>query len=409
MLGECSPALGVVLWQALRDVLLWNTVDPGDRANLFWPARSAEAEWVSQAELDAPEIAGSLRDLRTFMENPESAKPEHVAEVCARVWQWAEVRGMRETALEFAEAAARVDFQASSRSYTAGRLCRSAAEYERGILWFRRASRLARRAGPPSEIDFANAHLGWGHLEHDRGNLPQAEVHFWKACRAALRHGRHSLAAAAYHNLLILSVDAERPDDAAVFALKAIHLHPAKHPRLPVLAFDVGFLWLSKGHFSAALYLFNKVLPWIVSAPERSLALALFARSAAAVRDRIRFERAVGEVMKLAQGNNERADAALFHLAEGARSFEQWDRAKELAEQAREFARFRRNGVVLPLTERLIGEIAERRLGDVDIVPDEGGFVDRVTSKVMAKLRKQPAPEPRDPGAGLFPERYPLD
>lgn len=220
---------------------------------------------------------------------------------------------------------------------------------------------------------------------------------------------RTALPSAAYHNLLILAVDAGRLDDAAEFALKAIRLHPAKHPRLPILAFDIGFLWLSKGHFSAALYLFNKVLPRIILSSERVLALALFARSAAAVRDRIRFERAAGEVMKLVPANSERADTALYHLAQGVRSFEQWERAKELAEEAVELARFRHNGIVSTLTRRLLDQISERELGDVDVVPEEGGFVDRVTAEVLAKLRKQPAPEPHDSGVGLFPERYPLD
>lgn len=59
--------------------------------------------------------------------------------------------------------------------------------------------------------------------------------------------------------------------------------------------------------------------------------------------------------------------------------------------------------------ESLLAGIAERSSGDVDTVPKEGGDVDRITHKVLMKLRRMPAPESLDPEAVYFPEPYPLD
>ena len=409
LLDEVPGALGVTLWQAVRDVLLWNRISPGERAELFAPPSASTLEQRARAVSEAPEMAGALGELEGVAVAPEVADKSRVLAACEQLWKWAESRGLHETAIQFAEAAARLEMESSSRAYTAGRLCRAVGDHQRAVVWFHRAARLARLAEPPSEIEFATAHLGWGILEHDRRNFLAAEWHFLKARGAALQRSNHSLAAAAHHNLLLVCLDAGRTQDAVKHAAHTIDLYPRKHPRIPVVACDIGYLWMKLGYFSAAIYLFSRSLRWMLVPGERAIVLAFYARSAAAVRDRIRFERLSERAAQIVAQERQRADTVLYHLGEGARSFEQWDRAQTLATEARSLARARGNGTMVSLAERLLEEVTQRKPGDVDTIPEEGGNIDRITRLVLRKLRSVPAPESLDSGTALFPEYYPLD
>ncbi|HEX8271684.1 MAG TPA: hypothetical protein VF615_03465 [Longimicrobiaceae bacterium] len=396
--------LGVVLWQRVRDVVLWAQVPAAERAGLFRPLSAAQAERLARAAAEAPELAEPLRELALLVAAPGRAEAPRIAEACERVLVWAEMRGMRETALQFAEAAARVELDAALRSKLAGRLCRRVHDHPRAMLWYRRASRLARRAG--NEAEFAFAQLGLGGVALDQGKLDEAEHYFWRAARAALRQGRTSVAGAAHHDLLGVLIAAERHEEAVQHADRAVQFYPTKHPRIPNLTYDIGFLWMQLGYFSSAIYLFEKILPWFESQPLRLLVVAALARSTAAVHDRIRFERAVSQALRLVEDGADRAAASLYHIAEGARYFEQWDRAEVWARQALQEADRTGNQSVRRAAVGLLSILPLQTQGPEDIVPAEGDQVDRITSRVLKKFAKQPAPDHSE--AVLFPERYPI-
>lgn len=403
LLAECGPVLGVTLWQLVRDVVLWAQVPPGDRAGLFRPLAAANAERLSRAAAEAPELAEPLRELTMMVATPGRAEAARVAEACERVLVWAELRGMRETALQFAEAAARVETDTSLRSKLAGRLCRRVHDHPRATLWYRRAARLARLRG--NEAEFAFAQLGLGGVALDQGNLDEAENFFWRAARAALRQGRTSVAGAAHHDLLGVLIAAGRYEEAVQHAERAVQFYPTRHPRIPNLTYDIGFLWMQLGYFSSAIYLFEKILPWFENRPLRVLVVAALARSTAAVHDRIRFERALTQTLRLVEDGADMAAASLYHISEGARYFEQWDRAGLWARQALEEADRTSNESVRIAAAQLLSILPLRTQGPDDIVPAEGDQVDRITSRVLKKFAKQPAPENSE--AVLFPEQYP--
>jgi tetratricopeptide (TPR) repeat protein len=397
--------LGVTLWQLVRDVVLWAQVHPGDRAGLFRPLSAGQAGRLSLAAEEAPELAEPLRELALVVTTPGRAEAERVAEACERVLVWAEMRGMRETALQFAEAAARVDLDTSLRSKLAGRLCRRVHDHPRATLWYRRAARLARRA--ENEAEFAFAQLGLGGVALDQGKLEEAEHYFWRAARAALRQGRQSLAAEAHHDLLGLTLTGGRYDEAIEHAEKAVSLYPTKHPGIPNLAYDIALLWMHLCAFSSAIYLFDRALPWLEVQTYRILGLAGLARSTAAVHDRIRYERLSAKVLQIAAVGDSRTAAALYHLAEGARYFEQWERSSILAQQALQEAKRAGNRSVLVAAEGLLTTLPLKRQGPEDVVPEEDGKLDRITIKILKKLAKQPAPVISE--TVLFPERHPTD
>lgn len=405
LLAECGPVLGVTLWQLVRDVVLWAQVHPADRPGLFRPLSAAQAGRLSLAAEEAPELAEPLRELALVVATPGRAEAARVAEACERVLVWAEMRGMRETALQFAEAAARVELDTSLRSKLAGRLCRRVHDHPRAALWYRRAARLARRA--ENEAEFAFAQLGLGGVALDQGKLDEAEHYFWRAARAALRQGRQSLAAEAHHDLLGVTVHAGRYLDAIEHAGKAADLYPTKHPAIPHLAYDIGYLWMRLSYFSSAIYLFEKALPWLEVQPYRILGLAALARSTAAVHDRIRYERAASQALQIVSAGSDRSAAALYHIAEGARYFEQWERAETLGIRALNEAQRVGNRTIVSLASGMLAELPSRTQGPEDLVPEEGGILDRTTSKVLKKLARQPAPVSSE--AVLFPERYPTD
>ncbi|MDB4951084.1 MAG: hypothetical protein JWM27_3733 [Gemmatimonadetes bacterium] len=399
VLRDHAGPLGLLFWQCLSDVLLWAAADR--REGLFHPRGRAQAEALAYTLREVPELADPVAGLVQVSAMPELAVPARVADACEQVMRWAEQHGMKETAAQFAEAAARIEPDRSSRCYTAGRTCRHVGDAGRAALWFRRAERLARRAG--NQIDFAIAHLGYGNLENDLGRFAAAKDHLGKAERAALRVGKRSLAAAVQHDLMAVSIHAGELTEAVEHAQKAVDLYPRRHVRLPELAHDVAFLWLRCGHFSSALAMLEKAVPKMEFGPHRMLALATIARSAAAVRDKIRYERASEEVLRYTVRDAERAASCFYHLAEGARSFQQEARATDLATRALAAARERENVTVVGLAERLIESIRAGREGDVDTVPPAGSAIDIVTQALLERVERMPAPA-RGAGTGSVPD-----
>ena len=198
-----------------------------------------------------------------------------------------------------------------------------------------------------------------------------------------------------------------RFNEAIRYAEQAISFYPLRHHRIPNLAFDIGFLWMRLYYFSSAIYLFERVLPWFEIQSHKILLLSALARSSAAVHDRIRYERASDRVLRMVEEGNERAASSLYHLAEGARYFELWERARTLATQALDLGRRVSNVSVVGAAEGMLAELPLQNQGPADIVPEEGGPVDRITTMLLKKLAKQPAPELSE--AMLFPERYQTD
>ncbi len=411
LLRDDAGPLGCLFWRIVSDLLLWSGCLPESRGNLFRSLPVDADEPLAREALAAPGLGEPLKVLLAVSATPERAEAGSVAEACAAVAEWAEGRDMKEAAVQFAEMAARVEPEVSRRAYTPGRLCRRIGAHRRAALWYTRAARLARRARrlgvKGSEVDFANALLGLGNLELDLGRFEKAERHYRKAIRASLRVGRKSLAGAGHHNLLALMIASHRLEEAGEHAHQAVALYPAGHPRFPALAHDVALLWLNHGYFSSALPVFEKVLPWVERQRERILALACLARCAGAVKDHIRFERAAAEVLKLAATDNELADSSLYQVAEGARSFQAWERAEALATRALELAEARRNQPVAALAHSLLDALSTHQTGDTDRVPEADGEIDRSFAVILRKLRSQPAPDLAS-GASR-PENYPSE
>lgn len=399
-------ALGHVLWRVAADVLLWTTAPEGDRSGLFQPTAGVDSEALAHAVAEHPGLSEALRILWSVHKHPELVDRINIASACSHVTRCAEAAGKKSTAIQFAELAARLMLDSSEHSFTAARLCRRQNEHQRAAIWYRRALRLGRLAD--NQIDIANARLGLGNLESGLGNMVKAEEHFWKAARAALRNGRLSLAAAAFHNLIGVAYDSGRKADALEHLQKAARCYDPEHPRFPAFAYDAGFFLLREGYFSSALLLFETVLPRVEGDRVSILVRSALARSAAAVRDNIRYTRQSTAVLAMAAVDDEDSANALYQIAEGARSFQDWERAKALAERALAAAIRRNDSRTTRYAEALIGAIEQREPGDVDRVPPEDDPVESVTRAVLRKLKKKGA-QVQDGAPPVPPERYPTE
>lgn len=220
-----------------------------------------------------------------------------------------------------------------------------------------------------------------------------------------MRAGRRSLAAAAKHNLLGVAVTTGRLQDAWVHAWDAARMYAVHHPRFPLFAHDVAFLLAAEGYFSSAMLVLEKVAPYVERLRERILVAAAIARAAGAVRDRLRFERAAGEVVSLAARDSEFAPGCLYYVAEGARCFEQWERSEQLATQARALAEARGDIATLRLTTALLDALGRREPGAADIIPPLGGDVDQIVAILLKRLQKHTAPRDR---RAVPPEKFPV-
>ncbi|HEX8362589.1 MAG TPA: tetratricopeptide repeat protein [Longimicrobium sp.] len=360
VLDDVDGALGLTLWRALRAVWTWVDTPPERRGGLSQEPTREVRERFAYAALEAPELESAFGTFALLVRAANVLDGTVLAEACAVVHTWAEARGLTETAVHFAEASARADEEDAYRANLAGRTCRRAGLNDRASMWFARAFGVALRARNSGET--IRALLGYGALMKELGRHDEARRLFLRAARRAARTGRRRQAAEAQHDLMTLAVERGTYEQAEDHLRQALRLYPARHPRLPALAFDWGFLLVRLGLHSEALPLLERLGPLIQRPEDQTLVWSVTARAAAGAGHVGRHDELAERVFPAAGLHAEYAAGALYNLAEAAVSLGRWERAEILVEAALELARARNDAEVERVALDLCGRIARREV-----------------------------------------------
>ncbi len=341
VVDELRSPLGVLLWQSLRDAMLWAGMTPEQRRRLFIKGAGERRRDAVALHADR-ELRAPLLLLTRVLDNRDGNRAADLSEACQAVSRWAEARGLCRTALAFAEGAAAVAPDQAGPAYAVGMLARRGAEHRRAETWFRRALGLARRSGDWKH--YALACIGLGGLGLQRGELGAARAWLVKALRTCRRHGLWSVKPMVLHELFSVSAAAENVHDAERSARAAFRAYGRRHPRLLLLVHDVARWWLRQGWHARVLPIFQAVLPHVRERPARLEVLASLARAAGYAGRRIAFADAWDETWRLVDRSDdeENVAAALIQLGEGAAALGDRDRAGMAAMQALAVAERRR-------------------------------------------------------------------
>lgn len=360
ILDELRGPLGLLLWQSARDVYLWAAFPQEERDGVF--AEGAEDVRVSavrgagvDVQLEAP-----LMTLSRMVGAPRTTRPESVAMACQHVSHWADGNGHLQVAIAFAQGAAVAVPADAAHAYTVGRLARRNAEYARAETWFRRAIALARQSG--DWASYAMSFSGLGNLYAQRGNYPAARRFHVRSLRAARRHSLRQIQGGALHDLFVIASSSNR-DDAERYARGAFDAYGHDHPRLPVLASDIAWYWMERGHFEPALTVFQALLPHMRRAGERLVVLSNVVRAAAGAGERRLFEDTWDEVWDGLTRNDSLENAAeiLVELGRGASMMGEIERAERAAEKAVDIATQRSEARVRLTAESLLESVRRSR------------------------------------------------
>ncbi len=361
VLTELPDEVGVLLWKALRNVMLWAASDTREPDDLFSPgAQRRRLAEIASATLD-PALRRPLESLATVLGEAGGAQRDVVALACRRVAQWADAREATATALAFTQAAAVTCPHDARLAFAVGRLARQRAENARSESWFRRAIMLGRQNGDWET--YALGYLGLGNLFFQRGNFPLARRAHFKGLRAARRKGLREIVGRAFHDLMAIEVESDNAARAQEYAAAALRAYGAGHPRLPALAHDTAALWASQGGFARALPVFQAVLPTLKRPHEHLVVLSSVARAAAGADQIPLFEEVWQQVWEASSTAGEGAGVAhaLLHLAHGASLLGRWEQAEEAARRAARIATLRGEAQLRFETDALLDAIRSHR------------------------------------------------
>ena len=392
VLDDLDGALGLTLWRALRAVWMWVDTPPERRDGLSHEPTREVRERFAYAAVEAPDLARAFGTFALLARSADLLDATQIGDACESVHVWAEARGLAETSVHFAEAAARADADDPSRANLAGRACRRASLNDRAAVWFARAFRLAVRAQRRREA--IRALLGYGALLKKLGQYPEARRMFAKAARRALRHGRRRQAAEAHHDLLTIEAEVGTVPAAVTHATRALHLYPLQHPYLPALAHELGYLLVRLGHYSAAVPLLGMAAPRAARPAVAALEWSTLAWAAAGSGRLHRYEEAERQALQLVSLHEEFAAAVMLHLAEGARQIGDWTRAERYAVHAAEAARFKQEVVLEREASELQTVIARREASLPDSDPPDLARIEYFTHRLEARLRRWKATGP---------------
>ena len=392
VLEEVRGDEAIVLWQSLRDALLWADARPEERGELFAPAAERARMEMIEAAAPAPGLREPLASIARMLAEPGATPEETVSLACSRVARWADEQGLLATALAFAQAAATVTPGDAGAAFAVGKLARRRAEYPRAETWLRRSIALARQAG--DWATYAHAFLSLGRMNLQRGNLPVARRLLVRSVRAAQRNSLHEVQGMALHDLFGVAVQAGRTEEARDLARAAFEAYGPRHRDLPRLAQDVAYWWITQGEFARALPVLRSTLQHLPAPADQLIVRSNVARVLGALGDREGFRAAWDECYELihSAGVDERAPQGLLDLAHGAASLSLWDRAESAARQALEIGARRQEAQIHLTAEALIDSVRHHRVLDTRKrapQPPEGSAADtRFASELVRSLQR---------------------
>jgi len=352
-------ALWRVLWQACRDVWLWASVSPEDRAELFSPPGAQMYEWFSGARDEAPELAAALGTFHLLRWSPQTVEAVALGEACHQVSEWADSHSLTALAAHFADAAASADPTDPVLAHTAAYLYRRAYTDWRAAAWYERAFRLAVWAGHRDTA--VGALIGYGALLYGLGLYDRARRYLERGARRAVRTGRQRKAAEAHHDLAGLCLDMGDFASAMDHARCAGELYPLRHPRIPALVHDFAVVLVRQHHYTTAYSLLAKLPPYFRD-PEATLVWSTLARVTAGMGQVERFGDPERRTLDLVALYKEHGAAALVNLTEGARALRRWNQAEEYAHMAIEIARERSDAGQERSARALLEKVGRREL-----------------------------------------------
>jgi tetratricopeptide (TPR) repeat protein len=372
VLEENAGSLGILLWDVVRDVVLWSNSPRSELGELFAPA--AERMRMTSILTSGVDVRleSSLAVLARVVGSPKGAKRERAAMACREIAQWADELGALATAYAFAHAAALCCTGDPRLSYEAGRIARRRAAYNIAHAWLSRGVLLGRQL---KDWDaYARCFSGLGNAYMHRGDYPRARKYHLRCLRTAVRHQLKRMEGDACHDLLGISLARRDYANATLFARQAYAAFGADSPRLPTLAHDVAYGWMEQGYYAEALAVFQAAKPRFRH--DQSIVIeGNICRAAGGLGDSSRYSTARDQAYQLCQSRaGEYAAEALVECARGAVLMGEWAQARDLAARADEIAVARKEHRVRFLIEELVdtvdkGEIAAPGVADAEEAP----------------------------------------
>lgn len=334
ILREVGGEVGVLLWQAYRNVMFWASADQGERGRLFSPeAGRKRAAELAEARIP-DELSGPLSTFSEMLSAPDTTSGEAMAQACTGIARWAEDEGHLHTALAFTQAASVASQRNARLALAVGKLARRRNEVARAETWFRHAVMVSRQTGDWES--YSRAYIALGNMLIARGNLPAAAKMHIKALRAARRKGLQQIQGMALHDLFVIADELGRDEQAEEYARQAFRAYGHHHPSLPLLSHDIAYFWMQRGYFAQALDVFQRLEDHVEDARTRLLLASNIARAAAGTGNRELFRKAWTQVYRMTKDPEQQGIVAnaTLELALGAASLGEWDRAEQAAQES---------------------------------------------------------------------------
>jgi tetratricopeptide (TPR) repeat protein len=297
VLEENAGSLGILLWDVVRDVVLWSNSPRSEVGELFAPAAERmRMTSILTSGVDS-RLESALAVLARVVGSPKGAKRERAAMACREIAQWADELGALATAYAFAHAAALCCTGDPRLSYEAGRIARRLARYTTAHAWLGRSALLGRQLRDWDA--YARSYSGLGNTFRQRGNYPLARKHHLRCLRIAREHDLRLLEGDACHDLCILALGNSDLTQVLTYARQAWEAFGPESERLPALANDVACEWMEHGFYRQALSVFEAARPRFRH-DQKIAVIANICHAAARLGDISRFEAAWDDALACA-------------------------------------------------------------------------------------------------------------
>jgi hypothetical protein len=162
-----------------------------------------------------------------------------------------------------------------------------------------------------------------------QGVPARARRHLLRARHLAHRHHLPVIEGEVLHNLFVLCITTADHEQAPQYARGALERYLPDHPRLPALAYDAAYYWMTRGQPRRTLPVFQHLLDRFDNDTQRLQVLAATVRAAGACGERNAFEESWSAAFRLLDRvpSNPVMPAILMDLGFGAAHADEWDRA----------------------------------------------------------------------------------